>query len=206
MGKDALTVGLVEKAVAARLVEAHHYLHRVPPMSFAFALRETWWGDPVGIVTLGVPASRHMQISACPTEPSAVVELNRLWVDDRLPRNTESWFLAQVLRGLPPHIVVSYADTAQGHVGYVYRASNWNYAGWTDMDRKTPRFDYHVPGKHSRDAFRQDGPVMRIRRKPKAKYWTATGNRRERRDLIRLCGWPSLSWKERPLPCEAAAA
>lgn len=195
---------------AAELVVANHYLHRRPPISFAFGL---WSGadclhplaaELVGVITFGTPASRHMLLSACPSDPSCVIELNRLWVHDSQPRNTESWFVARALAMLPPRIVLSYADTAQGHAGYVYRALNFYYSGWTDMERKTPRFDYVVEGKHSRQAFR--GGVAqfaaKVRRKPKAKYWIVTGNRREQRDLRRLCKWPILSWQNLPLPSE----
>lgn len=191
----------LDPRTAAEIVVREHYLHRRPPISFAYALVDE--RGVVGCCIFGVPASRHLQKSACPTEPDNVIELNRLWVDDRMPRNTETWFVARVLALLPPRIVVSYADTAEGHAGYVYRAANFNYAGWTDMERKTPRFDYVVPQGHSRDAFRSGkmrADVIRVRRKPKVKYWTVTGDRRERRTLIRLCGWPRLSWKETPPP------
>ena len=100
---------------------------------------------------------------------------------------------------LPPKIVLSYADTAAGHLGYIYRALNFNYAGWTDMERKTPRFDYIAPGKHSRDAFR-NGYTDRVRRKPKVRYWITTGNRRERKQLDAACLWPKMDWKLEPPP------
>ena len=122
-----------------------------------------------------------------------------------MPRNTESWFVARALALLPPKIVLSYADTAAGHMGYIYRASNFHYAGWTDMERKTPRFDYIAPGKHSRDAFR-NGFTARVRRKPKVKYWTVTGNRRERKRLEAQCLWPKLDWKTNPPPTEHRSA
>lgn len=130
-----------------------------------------------------------------------VLELNRLWVDDRLPRNTESWFVARSLRLLPPRIIVSYADLAQGHSGYVYRALNFDYAGWTDMERKTPRYDYIPldPTKHTRDAFRS-GVGERRRRTPKVKYWTTSGAPLARRFMRRLSGWPSLDWAALPPP------
>lgn len=171
--------------VAASLVTEHHYMHRKPPISFAFGLDT---GTIVGVITFGTPASHQMLISAC-NNPSRVIELNRLWVHDDMPRNTESWFLAKALAILPPRIVLSYADTAAGHMGYVYRASNFYYAGWTDMERKSARFDYISPGKHSRDAFR-NGFTNRVQRKPKVKYWTVTGNRREREQSLKLfvCG------------------
>ena len=192
----------IHSKMATAQVVAHHYLHRRPPISFAFGL----FDDDfllIGVVTFGVPASRSVQKSACPTNPDAVLELNRLWVSDAAPRNTESWFVSRAIKLLPPRIVISYADTSAGHVGYVYRALNFYYAGWTDMDRKTPRCDYIVPGKHSRDAFRNGTPTYtaKVRRVPKIKYWTLTGDARERRELKRIAGWKTLSWKITPPPC-----
>lgn len=192
----------IASKLATEMVIKHHYLHRRPPILFAHGL--ILGSQVVGVVTFGTPPSRHLQMSACPSEPSNVIELNRLWVDDSMPRNSESWFVSRALKQLPPRIVVSYADTAQGHTGYVYRALNFRYAGWTDMDRKTPRFDYIPidPTKHSRDAFRS-GHTARIRRQPKVKYWLTTGTRRERRALEALCGWPSLDWSTLPPPAHA---
>lgn len=195
-----LSVAAVPSKLAREVVEAKHYLRRKPPVSFAFGLFDG--SELVGVCTFGVPASRHLQQSAAPSEPSAVIELNRLWVDDAMPRNTESWFVSRCLAMLPARIVVSYADTAEGHVGHVYRALNFRYAGWTDMDRKTPRYDYIAPGKHTRDAFRT-GYTERVRRKAKVKYWTITGpTRSDRKKMERMCGWPSMSWADAPTPYE----
>lgn len=197
-------VAPVEKAVAQEVVVAHHYLHRRTSVSHAFGLWDDA-GEVAGVVTFGCPPSRHLQMSACRSDPGLVVELNRLWVHDRMPRNTASWFLSRALRLLPPLVVVSYADTKFDHYGYVYRAANFFYAGWTDMERKTPRYDY-IPfgGKHTRDAFR-NGYAKRERRLPKAKYWTVTGDRRERRRLMELATWPRLDWKAMPTPGEVDA-
>lgn len=175
-----------------------HYLKRLPPLSFAI---EAWSNERhIAVVTFGCPPSRELQKSACPENPSLVVELNRLWVCDSAPHGTATRVIAAALRLLPPRIVVSYADTAAGHHGGVYRAANFFYAGWTDMDRKTPRFDY-VPlnGKHSRDAFRS-GEFERVRRRPKVKYWTVTGGRRDKKRLQAMCAWPKLSWADIPSP------
>lgn len=190
-----MAVRAVPKAVALQMVVACHYLHRRTSVSHAFGL--FFEGRMVGVCTFGCPPSRHLQMGACPTDPSIVTELNRLWVSDDMGRNTESWFISRALKLLPPLIVVSYADTREGHIGYMYRASNFHYAGWTDMERKTPRYDYIAPGKHTRDAFRGGlgANSIKIRRKPKHKYWTVTGNRRDRKRLAKLCGWPTLQWK-----------
>jgi hypothetical protein len=193
------TVAPIGSRLAREVAEREHYMHRKPTVKHAFGLfhRDVL----VGICTFGIPASRHLQKGACPSRPDSVIELNRLWVHDDMPGNTESWFVSRCLASLPPYIVVSYADTARGHAGYIYRALNFRYAGWTDMERKTPRFDY-IPAKagaHTRDAFR-NGYVDKVRRKPKVKYWTVTGNKNERRHLMSVAGWPSLNWKELPPP------
>jgi hypothetical protein len=194
-----MRVERIESKLAARLVVDHHYLHRKPPISHAYGLY--WRGKIVGVVTYGTPASRHLQMSACPSDPSNVIELNRLWVHDKMPKNTESWFVSRTLSDLPAKIVVSYADTREQHYGYIYRALNFHYAGWTDMERKTPRYDYipHDPTQHTREAFR-GGYSHRVRRKPKVKYWITTGNKSERRRLAKVSGWPIHDWHILPPP------
>lgn len=204
ISSDPMQVGPLDSRTATALVVERHYLHRRPPISHAYGLWHL--GALVGVVTFGVPASRHLQKSACPTAPDCVLELNRLWVHDAMPKNTESWFVSRALKSLPARIVVSYADPMWGHYGYIYRALNFHYAGWTDMERRTPRYDYVPadPTTHTRDAFR-NGYAFRRRRIAKVKYWIVTGDKRERRDLARLCGWPSLDWNERPPPIYVAA-
>lgn len=196
-----LKVDYINKKEATNLVIKNHYLHRRSSTVYAIGLFND---SMMGVAIFGIPASRHLQIGVCPSDPNKVIELNRLWISDSMPRNTESWFLSKALSLLPPVIVVSYADTAQGHMGYVYRAANFNYAGWTDMDRKTPRYDYISPGRHTRDAFRNGlGKYsIKVRRKPKIRYWTVTGNPTQKRHLRKLCKWPSFSWKNLPPPVE----
>jgi hypothetical protein len=194
-------VAPISPALAREVAEREHYMHRKPQVRHAFGL----WDDDelAGICVFGTPASRHLQQGACPSDPGVVIEFNRLWVHDRCPKNTESWYVSRCLALLPPYIVVSYADTVQGHLGYIYRALNFRYAGWTDMERRTARYDYLPanPLVHTRDAFR-NGYDRKVRRRPKVKYWTVTGNRSDRRRLAAVCAWPTLDWKILPPPVE----
>jgi len=83
----------------------------------------------VGIVTYGTPSSPTLRTGVCgPEWAPHVVELNRLCCES--VKNLASILVGRSLRLLPqPTIVVSYADTAQGHVGYVYQATNFLYTG-----------------------------------------------------------------------------
>jgi len=104
-----------------------HYARRSCPISFAFgAFRGA---ELVGIVTYGMPMSPPLRTGVCGNEWSrAVIELNRLCCENT--RNMASILVGRSLRMLPrPSIVVSYADTAVGHVGYVYQATNFIYTG-----------------------------------------------------------------------------
>ena len=195
-----LSVITIPASMATELVVKNHYLHRRPPICHAFGLLHEHIVK--GVVTFGIPPSRHLQKSACPSAPGYVIELNRLWVSDELKRNTESWFVSRAIKLLGSGlIIVSYADTAAGHVGYIYRALNFNYAGWTDMERKTPRLDYVAHGgKHSRDSMR-NGYSHTERRQPKVKYWLATDKR-----TARLCPWPKLDWRIAPPPTGSVEA
>lgn len=190
---------------AAREVKKNHYLHRPPAIAKAFALETgELFGSVAGVVTFGCPASHNVMLSACRTRPKSVIELNRLWVADEWPRNTESWFVARALAEMPAAIIVSYADTAYGHNGYVYRALNFRYAGVTDMDRKSPRKDAVTPGKHSRDTSRNGtyATAPKVPRSRKHRYWTVTGTKRERRELEKLVTWPSMPWGEWDVPTQ----
>jgi hypothetical protein len=197
-----MNVESIDSKKANAMVVEHHYLHRKTSIVHAFGLYRD--GDIRGVITFGIPAARHLQMGACPSNPDLVMELNRLWVHDDMPRNSETWFIARALSLLPPRIIVSYADTTKGHMGFVYRAANFDYAGWTDMERKTARYDYLSPGKHTRDAFRGGlgAKSEKRRRQPKVKYWTVTGDARDKKQLRKICGWPSLSWKTLPPPME----
>lgn len=116
-----------------------HYARRLCPISYAFGLYEC---DILrGVVTYGVPASSALRAGVCGGEwENSVIELNRLCCDGVI--NAASALVGGSLRYLPkPSIVVSYADTAQGHVGYVYQATNFIYTGLS-----AKRTDWRVRG------------------------------------------------------------
>jgi hypothetical protein len=104
-----------------------HYAKRMCPISYAFGIYRGI--DLVGIVTYGTPVSSTLRVGVCGDEwADKVLELNRLCCENS--KNIASTLVGRSLQMLPkPSIVVSYADTAQGHVGYIYQATNFIYTG-----------------------------------------------------------------------------
>ena len=187
---DKISTELRVAPVSAKEAEpwllARHYAKRMCPISFAFgAYRDTVL---VGVVTYGTPASPHLCRGICGEEWSdKVLELNRLCCENT--SNVASVLVGRSLRQLPkPSIVVSYADTAQGHVGYIYQATNFIYTGQTDSDRKTPRGDRIAGIGHSRHLGRMaDGTVDKslgiVRRLPKHRYVFPCGTAKQRAQI-----------------------
>ena len=124
-----------------------HYAQRLPSISIAFGLFIE--GNLEGILTIGKPASNSLCEGVCGKEyKQYVYELNRLCVNEGLPKNTLSQFVSKVLRTLSQEkiILISYADEGANHHGYIYQATNWIYLGKTKE-----RTDKYTPGgKHSR--------------------------------------------------------
>lgn len=104
-----------------------HYARRIPPISYAFGAYKD--RQLVGVVTYGTPVSSSLRVGICGEQwMENVIELNRLCCDNE--KNVASTLVGRSLQMLPkPLVVVSYADTEQGHVGYVYQATNFVYTG-----------------------------------------------------------------------------
>lgn len=128
MSLSGFFVDAIPPSVAMPLIIENHYLHRRAPCSVAFGLFLN--GEIKGVVCYGTPSSAPLRSGiAGPEQSRNVCELTRLWVCDSVPRNGESFLIGRSLPFCGKEIVVSFADTSQGHVGYVYQATNWIYTG-----------------------------------------------------------------------------
>lgn len=132
-----------------------HYAKRIPQIMYAFGLYDN--NNLKGIVTYGIPASPALCMGICGKEYSTkVLELNRLCLMDN-NKNESSMLVSHSIKMLPkPTIVVSYADTGQGHVGYVYQATNFLYTGLS-----AERVDWTVKGlEHKHSKTLSDGMTL----------------------------------------------
>jgi hypothetical protein len=174
-----------------------HYAKRMCSISYAFGL----YIDSVlcGVCTFGSPPSRALCVGVCGEENAhCVLELNRLCVNDGLPKNTLSYFVSQCLKMLPNgKIIVSYADTSQNHHGYIYQATNWLYTGMTIA--RIERYDINNPNKHSKSATRKKGidyNKLAIRERPqKHRYVYFTGSKTNKKHLRK-----QLNYEVKPYP------
>jgi len=159
-----------------------HYAKRIPSISFAFGLYDKN-NILQGVCTIGKPASPSLCVGVCGKENSKYVyELNRLCVNDGLPKNTLSFFVSKVLKKLPSLIIVSYADKGQNHNGYIYQATNWIYTGASKERTDIGSED----GTHSRHYDKNiDYKKNRKFRSSKHRYVNFTGSKKQRKNFFK---------------------
>ena len=164
-------------------------------------------GDLIGVCMFATPCSEAVRESVFgPEYRDSVIELHRLHILDITPRNAESWFISRCLRLLKremPRIraVISFADTTQGHVGTIYKATNFFYVGKTspttffiDADGRLrhPRQCGHNITKSEADAL----GWKPIKRYAKNRYITFLANSKTaKKQLMKLCHYDVLGSK-----------
>jgi len=112
---------------AEGMVLTYHYSKRVPSnvqMVGSLHLDGGLFGGDGAMVAAcfwSIPPTRWAE---------KVIELTRLVRgDEKVPLTFLVSRCAKELKRQGHDLLVSFADRTQGHEGYVYRASNWNYAG-----------------------------------------------------------------------------
>lgn len=134
-------VRIITRADCTNYILNIHYAKRWPSVSYAFGL---YLDDELcGIVTYGSPPSAPLKKGIAGEENKGdVLELNRLCLLNN-KKNEASILVGRSLRMLPMNkIIVSFADTEQGHTGCVYQATNFIYCGLS-----AKRTDWKVKGK-----------------------------------------------------------
>lgn len=168
-----------------------HYAQRKPSISYAYGL--FIHNQLEGILTIGKPASNSLCEGICGKGyKQYVYELNRLVVNEGLPKNTLSQFVSMVLKKLKHTkiIIVSYADEGVNHHGYIYQATNWIYTGKTKS-----RTDKYVPnGKHSRH-YTNEYNYLRKYRSSKFRY-VYIPNKAFKKECLKIMNYPII--KEYP--------
>lgn len=190
--KERYKIQKISSTIANEMVVKNHYLHRKAQASFAFGLYEIngdnnglFLSDKlVGCIIYGLPASPNVCRGICGAEYfKDVIELTRLWIDDSVGKNAESFLIGNTIKMLGKKIIISYSEPNFGHVGTVYQATNWIYTGLTEKRTNRVALDGSTT-KHNRHECKKKEDTILIDRPRKHRYIYFNTNKREKIKLI----------------------
>ena len=127
----ALRLDFCSHEAAKHAVLRWHYSRQMPA---AKLVRIGVWegGRFVGVILYGSGANRHLSrpFGLQPTEACELVRV-ALAPDRQHPTSRCLAFSLKMLKRQSPglQLVVSYADTKEGHLGIIYQATNWLFLG-----------------------------------------------------------------------------
>jgi len=193
-------IGLLNNNIAQRIIVDKHYLHRKAPCSFAYGLFTSY--SIVGVIMYGTPSSAPLRRGICgDSEKLNVIELTRLWVDDSVGKNGESYLIGNTLKLIDKEIIVSYAEINQGHLGTVYQATNWIYTGlsakrgnWTiqGIDRHCQTIADKFTASEIREKYGDRFSIVDRPRKHRYVYFNCSKTRKKQ--LLKLLKYPILPY------------
>lgn len=133
-GEPHFAVILIERELANAIIVARHYSRRIY-LGSTVHLGVVIAGCLAGVLQYGFamnPASADSVVAG--TLMHEYLELNRMWLDDAAPRNSESRAIACSIRLLRRHRpavkwIQSFADERCGLFGTVYQAAGFTYHG-----------------------------------------------------------------------------
>jgi hypothetical protein len=210
------TVRAVTKEQAEQIILKYEWLGS---LGRARAFYGLFCGEEfVGVTCFGLPTAIQSRDICGQEYRDRAISLLRGACTHRAPKNAASFLISRSCRLAHEHygwsIFYAYADQDAGEIGNVYQASNWYYIG--QGVGRTPgrlREEWILPdGKQVSSRYlRHRGLKLkdavalgwkRVFTLPKHKYVWFEGNRRERKQLAKLCRYPFLPYpkdRERPL-------
>lgn len=138
--KDEFEVRSTNREEAAPFVEKH-YLQKFPQgIKRIYGIYQKQ-GNMVGVIIYGSPMMTVSKFLEPNVRQNEVLELKRLFIDDLGIRNLESFVIGQSLKLLKTDepqikVVITFADSGQGHTGTIYQATNGIYLGQTNGKHK----------------------------------------------------------------------
>jgi hypothetical protein len=172
------TLRVVERAAANEMIRANHYSGTFVPNS---SVHFGWFvgGRMLGALQFGPAMNPASGASVVPGTPrGGYLELNRMWLSDECPRNSESAAISCAMRIIERdhgHVgwVQSFADERCGGLGVVYQACSFVYVG-----EHTSTF-WEIDGEwfHNYFATVTGGKTPSRAEEPKVKWFQANKDR-----------------------------
>lgn len=133
-GKPDFYLALIPSRLSRETIIKRHYSHRVVNNAYLH-LGLYYKGEFSGVLVFGYmlnPARAGKVVAG--TVQGEYLELNRMWLADKAPRNSESraisYAIKYIKRALPMVAwIQSFADERCGRWGVVYQAANFQYIG-----------------------------------------------------------------------------
>jgi len=140
----------ITKSQASEIYSRYHYLSDkgfLHQFSFGALFDGILWGA----ITYAIPNPRNIKGLYDKDEQVGVLEISRLAFAPNSPKNSCSRMIGISTKLLkqryPLRILISYADTAQNHIGTIYKASGFKYHGLTAKKTDFVDLDGNLVGK-----------------------------------------------------------
>ncbi len=153
-----IEIKLIPNNEAKQFMQKYHYTKSCPKSTYALGF---YYNNQLcTMIVYGQPSNFNLAKSLWEGgNEQECLELLRLFSFDWCPKNIESYCISKSIKWLKQNhpeikILVSYADTSVGHVGYIYQASNWLYIGKSSAER-----EIFIDGvkRHRRDLYDKFG-------------------------------------------------
>lgn len=137
---EDFTITKMDNDIARTFLEKYHYTHSCNLLIISYGFY--YYNDLKCVVGFSRPSGKNLAKSIWENgNDYNTLELIRMFSFDDCPKNTESYCISKSVKSLKKDIpevkiLVSYADSSAGHVGYIYQASNWIYVGTGSNERK----------------------------------------------------------------------
>lgn len=150
--RSGVTVRPLNRDLAAGYLVANHYSGSWNNGSFGLRNFGIYHNRTLmGVAAYGLPMNPKSWPSITSSSPDSCLELNRLFLHDRMGHNAETWFMAKahdLLRRDGIELIQSFADGRLGN-GTIYKAANFTYHGHTETrffrHNETGHFYHGVP-------------------------------------------------------------
>lgn len=234
---DRVSVAPIAKSIAKDMIIKKHYTHAWTSCRYSLGIyyqsddKDVFGNDKqlVGVAIYGFPVGAKASTSVCEgLTKDNILELTRLYIDEGFGSNIESCALSKTFQWLKEYdknikVLLSYADNGQGHLGGIYKATNWRYEGISSQMALMPNYGISLTKDpynwiHSRTVFNnwgsgnlehlkreigKDGYTEFWRRREPEKHryiQLLPQNKKEKKELTR-----QLKQKEYPYPKELTA-
>jgi hypothetical protein len=216
-------INVVSNEEARKMIIDNHYTHKWTIAELCLGIYDKTITHEyfdmcklLGVIVFGPTAGANVGKSLSDIlKHNELWELKRLWTNDCLPKNTESWFIAKSIDYIKKNhknikCLISYADPDAGHIGTIYQATNWIYQN-IERPKGTSgyvvSFDGGKKWEHARTLFNKYGtfnydklieklprPFLIKELSVKERYVYPLGNKIEKKKLIENFNYESLPY------------